>query len=188
MPMPCHHYQQEKVAHYHELGLKPVLNGASKEDPAHLGKLFDAINLDAQDFDPQERISLYDIPNFVQGSLLNIPFGDKHFGIVVLGEILEHCKWESALRILQEARRVLKNDGRVVVTVPLDDRPKEIQHPPHLLIEWEGGITSWHQQVWDDGLWATLLAQAEFVEIERQPLEYGFCKGFGAVLRKAGQQ
>lgn len=185
--MACHQYQHWKVAHFHDAhDMKPILCGASKEDPSKLGETFGAVCLDNNDYDPQERFSLYDLPTFVQGSLLDIPFEDKYFAIVVLGEILEHCPWNAALQIMRETRRVLKDNGRVVLTIPLDDRPPEVQHEQ--MIIWEGGITNYHQTVWEPLLWSMLLAQSEFVELQehRQELNYGFCKGFGAVLRKAG--
>lgn len=184
--LPCHDYQRLKTSHFEELGLRPVLNGACKENNAQLALREGDVNLDVNDWDPQEKFSLYDLPNFVQASLLDIPFPAKQFGVVVLGEILEHAPWHAALKIMQETRRVLKDDGRVVLTIPLDRREPEGQHEQ--MITWEGGITNYHQTVWEPQLWNMLLSQSEFVELaeHRQVLNYGFCEGFGAVLRKAG--
>jgi SAM-dependent methyltransferase len=164
----------------------PILNAACKENPAQLALQPGDVNLDVNDYDPQERISLYQIPNFVCGSLLNIPFGDSHFGTVVLGEILEHCPTAAADRIMQEAKRVLQDEGRIEVSIPLDPRPPEVQLEPQLLITWEGGITSWHQNVWSDDKFADLLARNGLEELPefRETLHYGFCSGTGAVLRK----
>lgn len=181
--MHCHQYQRQMVEQFSQ---PPVLNGACKECPSGIALADGDVNMDIQDFDPQEQLSLYDVPNFVQGSLLNIPFPDKHFGTVVLGEFLEHCPFDSALLAMRETHRVLKSDGIVIVTIPLDPRPKEVQHPPHQLIEWEGGITSWHITVWHDDLWTKLLGLSRFVELKdlRVQFNYGFCLGFGAVLKK----
>ncbi len=181
--MECHLYQRKMVQ---QVNLSPVLNGACKENPAKLALNAGDVNLDVNDYDPQERMSLYQVPNFVCGSLLDIPFANSSFGTVVLGEVLEHCPSAAADRIMQETRRVLRDDGRVVVTIPLDPRPPEVQHEPHLLITWEGGITSWHQTVWDDAKFAELLERNGFQEIPefRETLFYGFCSGTGAVLRK----
>jgi len=181
--LECHLYQRKMVQ---QVNLSPVLNGACKENPAKLALNAGDVNLDVNDYDPQERMSLYQVPNFVCGSLLNIPFANSSFGTVVLGEVLEHCPPAAADRIMQETRRVLRDDGRVVVTIPLDPRPPEVQHEPHLLITWEGGITSWHQTVWDDAKFAELLERNGFQEIPefRETLFYGFCSGTGAVLRK----
>ena len=181
--LECHQYQRRAVQ---TVNKQPVLNGACKENPAQLALQPGDVNLDVNDYDPQERVSLYQIPNFICGSLLNIPLGDSTFGTIVLGEILEHCPPASADRIMQEVKRVLRDDGRVVVTVPLVSRPPEVQHEPHLLITWEGGITSWHQTVWTDDKFTDLLERNGFEELPefRETLNYGFCSGTGAILRK----
>ncbi len=192
MLLPCHKYQLEKTGHYVLAGLTPVLNACCKEDPAKLGGTYNATNLDICDYDVQENLSLYTIPNFVQASVLEMPFDDKSYRTIVLGEFLEHCTFAAGLAALKEVRRVLTDDGRVVVTVPRDPRPKDAQHPPHQLKTYvdEGDIriTSWHVTVWNDNDFNLLLSQAEFVELpeHRQVLNYGFCDGFGACLRKAG--
>lgn len=189
--LPCHQYQHLKTAHFDGLGLRPILNACCKEDSAQLGKTFGATNLDICDYDIQERVDLYTIPNFVQASVLDMPFADKAYKLVILGEFLEHCTLAAAVSALTEVRRVLADDGIVVVTVPLDPRPKDVQHAPQHLVTYvdEGGvvITSWHVTVWLSGLWKKLLDDSGFVELleHRQELEYGFCKGFGTVLKKS---
>jgi SAM-dependent methyltransferase len=51
------------------------------------------------------------------------PFPDKSFDVVVAGEILEHLFEDRAA--LAEARRVLRDDGALVATVPfLHDEPE----------------------------------------------------------------
>ncbi len=47
------------------------------------------------------------------------PFEDGSFDVVILGEILEHLARDSDA--LAEARRVVADDGRLVVTVPFGD-------------------------------------------------------------------
>jgi SAM-dependent methyltransferase len=180
--LPCHQYQLAKCR---ELELRPVLNVACKEDPPGLGKHVDAVNLDINDYDPQERLNLYSIPNFQVGSALDIPFADDHFGIVVLGEFIEHCKFPEAKRALIESRRVCRSGGFIVMTFPLDGRPKEVQHAPHLLVVWEDDITSWHQTVWENELFQRLLDECKMRELSehRKQLEYGFCQGWGVVVQ-----
>lgn len=51
---------------------------------------------------------------------LPLPFEEKSFDFIVLAEVLEHIG--KPARILTEARRLLKDDGRLVATVPLDTR------------------------------------------------------------------
>jgi len=179
--MPCHDYQRRKCAE-----LRPVVNVGCKEDPAKLGRDFDAVNCDINDYDPQERLSLYEVPNFVRADACALPFDDESFEVAVVGEMLEHCPFDAAVLVLLEACRVIRPSGRIVVTIPLDSRPPEVQHEPHLLTVWEHGITSWHQTVWTDSMFRSLLQKTHLQEIEahREELEYGFCRGFGAVLVK----
>jgi SAM-dependent methyltransferase len=179
--LPCHLYQRAKVEHFGGL----VLNIACKEDPACLGEDFGAINCDLHDFDPQEKLSLYEVKNFVVGDALDLPFGDASFDTLVLGEFLEHCPFEAARTSLLECKRVMIPSGRIIVTVPLDGRPPEQQHAPHLLSTWKHGITSWHQTVWVDDLFEKLVGSVSLSEVSehRQELNYGFCRGFGTVLQ-----
>jgi len=54
--------------------------------------------------------------DFVQGSLLDLPFESRAFDNVVAMEVLEHVT--DPHRAFSEISRVLKDDGRLVVSVP----------------------------------------------------------------------
>lgn len=54
--------------------------------------------------------------DFVKGSILDLPFEDKKFDNVVAMEILEHVTEPE--RAFQQMLRVLKDDGRIVISVP----------------------------------------------------------------------
>ncbi len=60
----------------------------------------------------------------MNGSIEKIPFEDKHFDIIILTEILEHLPNPGIS--LEEVRRVLKDDGVVVVSVPNCDLRRRI--------------------------------------------------------------
>ncbi len=53
----------------------------------------------------------------VNGSMTELPFADKTFDIVCAFDVIEHIK-EDAIA-MQEARRVLKDDGSVFIAVPM---------------------------------------------------------------------
>lgn len=192
--LPCHQYQRQVTqtlvnqfdANQIASWQHPVLNLACKEDPAFLGRDFNAINMDQQDFDPQEGMSLYDLPNFECGSALDIQRPDGVFGIVVIGELLEHCPYDAAQTVLSEASRVVMDNGYIILTFPLDPRKPEQQHAKEHLVTWDGGITSWHQSVWDDESFAGLIASVGLKEMPsfRSTLQYGFCNGTGCALVK----
>lgn len=177
-----------------ETAAQPILNAACKEDPAKLGKFFNAVNLDIWDFDEQTRTPLHTIPNFVQGDVLDMPFEDEKFGSVVLGEFLEHVMPHVALDALTEIKRVLKPEGQLLLTFPLDDRPAGVQHAKHLLKIIVPGttghdITVWHQTVWTDEMLETLFKGAGFEVVSRDPVPYAFVKnqnpnGWAIVLKK----
>ena len=172
---------------------RPVLNCACKEDPANLGRDFDATNLDILDYDPEMRKNLYEVPNFVQGTASKLPFPDNSYATVVYGELFEHCVFSVAVAILKEGYRVLKKDGMVVITIPFDPRPPNVQRLFAPLFEYEPGITSFHQTIWKKDTLMKLFAETGFVEVEkhRRKLRYITCDyrdeegwGCGLVLAK----
>ena len=65
---------------------------------------------------------------FIIASAKAIPFKDNFFDIVCIPEVLEHLyDFESAV-VMKETTRVLKNDGRLIVSVPLYDEVYD-DHP-----------------------------------------------------------
>jgi SAM-dependent methyltransferase len=172
------------------------LNAACKEDPAHLGIKYNAINLDITDHCYFSNTDLKTLRNYVQGDVLNLraTFEEKHFPTIVLGEFLEHCVPAAAKQALISVREVLTDDGVLVVTYPLDDRPKEVQHALHMLVSTVEGdtghdITTYHQTVWDAESLDALLKETGWVIEQKQPLHYGFLPGknpggYGMMLKK----
>ena len=47
------------------------------------------------------------------------PYADQSFDVVIMGEVLEHLFYDK--EALKEANRVIKSDGRLIVTVPFYD-------------------------------------------------------------------
>ena len=64
------------------------------------------------DIAPQTHLPLTSVGDVSQG----LPFADKYFDVVLIPEVLEHLINDAAA--LGEARRVLKDDGIMVITVP----------------------------------------------------------------------
>ena len=164
---PYLQYQRTWCARAHG----PILNCGCKEDPAHLGKDFDAVNMDVVDYDTQMRVSLYSVPNFTIGSFFDIPFPDDHFRTIVLGDILEHATVAQAREGIQECGRVLKAGGWIIITLPQDVRPPEVQHTPENLVTYPGGLTSWHRY-WSDEELFGFLQTLQVTQIDRTRLRY----------------
>ena len=71
--------------------------------------------------DPNEnliKIAKEKYPNldFRKGSAEEIPFKDNSFDVVILSDVLEHVADEK--KCLSEIHRVLKDDGKLILTVP----------------------------------------------------------------------
>ena len=55
----------------------------------------------------------------VQGSAIDLPFTNNSFDIVSLFDVIEH--FDSEAPLLKEARRVLRENGLLLITVPARD-------------------------------------------------------------------
>jgi SAM-dependent methyltransferase len=182
--MECHEYQRLICS---QSG-RPILNVGCKEDPTDLGNLFDAINVDRFSYDPHTGTDLSKkVKNFIKADARRLPWTKPTFATVVIGELLEHCQPGPAKDILLEAKRVLLDDGIIVITFPLDTRPPREQHAPHLLMMWDEGITSWHSSVWSDDRFLPLIEEVGLRQREKTPLSYPFLpnanpQGYGVVL------
>jgi SAM-dependent methyltransferase len=74
-----------------------------------------------------------DVPDIVYANVEEpLPFLDQTFDAVLIGEVLEHL--ERDVEALRNVRRVLKDDGQIVVTVPFYN-------------DWEGGHMRIHSPV-----------------------------------------
>ncbi|MEK7448399.1 MAG: class I SAM-dependent methyltransferase [Planctomycetota bacterium] len=67
--------------------------------------------------------------NFLTGDVHQIPLKNNLFDTVYLGQVLEHV--ESEHRVLKEAVRILKPDGKLIITVPKEN---QLPSPYHLRI------------------------------------------------------
>lgn len=59
----------------------------------------------------------------VQGSVLDIPFPDNEFDIVIMEDVLEHLTAEDGEKAMQEITRVCKIGGQLVVNTPIRHEP-----------------------------------------------------------------
>lgn len=60
----------------------------------------------------------YPEPNFLQGDARAIPFADESMDLVTAFEIIEHLPRKDQQNFLKEIFRVLKKDGKAVVSIP----------------------------------------------------------------------
>ena len=111
--------------------------------------------------------------NFESGNLL--PFEDKMFEVITILAVLEHMKSELACDVLKEARRVLKNNGELFITVPRDRGDKLLR-----LLSMFGFVSKVeideHVQLYNKSNLTNQLLSAGFKkgDIEIRSFEFGF--------------
>ena len=54
--------------------------------------------------------------SYVCASALKMPFKDNAFDAIIMGELIEHAAYPE--KLLQEAKRVLKKEGVIIITTP----------------------------------------------------------------------
>jgi len=69
---------------------------------------------------------------FVNGKITDIPFKDKKFDIVIALDILEHIPKSKISIALSEVNRVLGNNGKFIVSVPVNESPVDSRNNGHL--------------------------------------------------------
>ncbi len=78
---------------------------------------------------PTTAVGLYDTRPDVFGDGCRLPFADESFDTILLLDVLEHISEPEAA--LAEARRVMRSDGRLLMTIPfaypLHDQPHDYQ-------------------------------------------------------------
>lgn len=115
----------------------------------------------------------------------DLPFREE-FDTVVLGDILEHMQPGDAARALRSAAAALRPGGRVVLTVPNDHRPVDVQHVNGTRTEnYAPDISCYHTRpIGQDEVEAW--ARAAGLEVlVAQPIDYTLFEGCGVVASKA---
>jgi len=59
---------------------------------------------------------------FRVGSILKIPFGKNYFDCVIVMEVLEHIPARLVLKAYREIKRVLKKNGTLIASVPINEK------------------------------------------------------------------
>lgn len=113
-----------KFIQENDLKDKKVLNiGCGETDYSEVG--FNFINIDKLDWTKK-----YPVKNFIQCDAVNMPFKEEFDGVICC-DILEHA--EDPQAVLKECYRVLKKEGKILITVPFQFQPHgdegEIKYP-----------------------------------------------------------
>jgi len=60
----------------------------------------------------------YSSEHVTKGDLLNMPFEDEAFDIVLCLDVIEHLNFQDQVPALREVHRILKEDGTVLLAIP----------------------------------------------------------------------
>lgn len=71
---------------------------------------------------------------FLQGDLSNLPF-EKEFDVITLLEVLEHIPLDKVERVRDCLWRALKDNGKIIVSVPSTNQPLSAKHYQHFTCE-----------------------------------------------------
>lgn len=83
---------------------------------AELAYKVEGVDLDAKTIEYASKKYLRQNINFIIGDILNIPFEDNFFDLIVCFETFEHV--DDHDRLLNEVKRVLKDDGILIMSTP----------------------------------------------------------------------
>lgn len=116
----------------------------------------------------------------VQADARALPYADCAFETVVLGDIIEHLSDADAVQVLAEAQRVAT--GRVLVTWPVDARPRAEQSGGADLGDYAPGISTAHPRPVTRAMVGAWCETAGLAVTHEEPLTYPFARGHGLVL------
>lgn len=70
--------------------------------------------------------------NFMVGSILNIPFKNNEFDVVLALDVLEHFKEVKCIQGLKEINRVLKSNGKFILSIPINENEIDYKKNHHM--------------------------------------------------------
>lgn len=62
--------------------------------------------------------------NIIKADVLNLPFEDKKFDIIISNQVIEHIKDEG--KFIKELARALKDEGKIILNLPYDPNIKDV--------------------------------------------------------------
>lgn len=94
---------------------------------------FQEIGIEAHGIDVSEFVvKSNENPNVILGNVQNLPYRDESFDVVISTEVLEHL--ENPKQAIEELKRVLRDDGYILLTTPKPESEYAKGDPTHISI------------------------------------------------------
>lgn len=71
--------------------------------------------------------------NIVIAKATKMPFAESIFDVVCILEVMEHIQIKDNQKVLKEITYTLKNNGKIIISVPFDSWPSKIMDPAWIL-------------------------------------------------------
>ncbi len=122
MEMQIEHYQRYQFAKKYAKG-KTVLDascgeGYGSDNLAEVASRVIGLDIDKDTIDNAKQRYVKKNLSFVIGDVAELPFSDGCFDLVVSFETIEHVNCEVQTKFLKEIKRVLKQDGALIMSTP----------------------------------------------------------------------
>jgi ubiquinone/menaquinone biosynthesis C-methylase UbiE len=145
-------------------------------------KVLEGIDLNARYLSIIKKSNLPKKVKVQKASLFSLSFKDNYFDFVVCSEVLEHVRDD--VKALKELHRVLKPNGKLVITVPHSDFPLFWDPVNFLLMHlfnthvnknmwWAAGIWADHERLYSENELYKKVSTSGFKVIKTERLIYG---------------
>jgi glycosyltransferase involved in cell wall biosynthesis len=145
-----------------------ILNIGCHDDSTGFKEKLGAINIDRWSKCPYTVLDIK--ADVIADARDPLPFRDK-FDSIIIGDLLEHLTDIDSIKVLQNAKAVLNDKGKIIVTVPDDQR---------IAGESKTDGYGFHKPVSKQSL-ERLIRQSNMRILSYQPIDYTFAEGHGII-------
>ncbi|APC81202.1 TPA: methyltransferase domain-containing protein [Clostridium botulinum] len=92
----------------------------------------EALDLAKDNIDFAKNAYKFNNVNWVNSDVTKLPYKDSEFNVYVSYEVFEHLPLELNEKYLEEAKRVIKDNGKFIISTPNRETRKNINNPFHI--------------------------------------------------------
>ncbi|NFB31227.1 methyltransferase domain-containing protein [Clostridium botulinum] len=92
----------------------------------------EALDLAKDNIDFAKNAYKFNNVNWVNSDVTKLPYKDSEFNVYVSYEVFEHLPLELTEKYLEEAKRVIKDNGKFIISTPNRETRKNINNPFHI--------------------------------------------------------